>query len=352
MVENNPALKVKNLLRIGLLLLLVMANQACLSTAQTTPAPMLNQSAFGDSEIQRGMNLGNALDAPAPGEWGVTIQPAYFKAIRDAGFDTVRIPVRFSAYTDAQPPYPIEEDFMQLVDTAVRQALSQGLIVILDLHHYEEIMQDPLGQRERFLALWDQIALHFQDFSPNLYFEILNEPNHALDAITWNVLLEDCIRVIRESNPQRKLLVGSVDYNDIDSLEKLTLPQDENLMAVVHFYLPFEFTHQGADWVDGSERWIGRTWEGTAVEKVMITHQLDRAVAWSERRNVPLVVTEFGSIRGADAASRQRCTAFFAQETEKRNLGWVYWEFCSEFGVYNCEQNEWDESMLEALIDR
>jgi len=147
-------------------------------------------------------------------------------------------------------------------------------------------------------------------------------------------------------------MVGGADYNSIDSLGKLILPNDNNLVAVVHFYLPFEFTHQGADWVKGSDQWIGTSWQGTPSERAAIITQLDRAAAWSVERQIPLVFTEFGSISSADAASRQRWTAFFAQETQKRNLGWVYWGFCSEFGVYDCEQDVWNAGMLEALMER
>lgn len=323
----------------------------CSFNSQTSSTPAAGESrAFGNSAIRHGMNLGNALDSPTPGEWGVTIQPEYFDVIKNAGFDTVRIPVRFSAHADPNPPYLIDREFMLLVDSAIRQGLSAGLTVILDMHHYDEIMLDPVGQRERFLALWNQLAVHFQKFPSNLYFEILNEPNGVLDADAWNALSAECIQIIRESNPKRQILVGGIDNNSIDSLNRLTLPADKNLTAVFHFYLPFEFTHQGASWVEESAQWVGTTWNASSAEEQAIADQLDRAAAWSARNQIPLVLTEFGSISSADTASRQRWTTFLAQETEKRNLGWVYWEFCSEFGVYDCKRDLWDQDMLKALI--
>ena len=329
-----------------------MAIQSCGNNTQNNSSDSSVESrAFGTSAAMQGINLGNALDSPTPGEWGLTIQPQYFESIKDAGFNAVRIPVRFSAHADNDFPYLIDPDFMLLVDSVVRQGLSNGLIVILDMHHYDEIMLDPASQRDRYLAMWKQLAEYFEGFSSNLYFEILNEPNGQMDAATWNALSADCIQTIRESNPKRRLLAGGVDYNSIDALEQLVLPADKNLTAVVHFYLPFEFTHQGASWVEGSTQWIGTTWDENPAEQQAITTQLDRAAAWSMQNQIPLVMTEFGSISSADAASRQRWTAFLARETEKRNIGWFYWEFCSEFGVYACEQGQWDPDMLEALIN-
>ncbi len=317
-----------------------------LASNTATPTPQ----AFGNLSVQRGINLGNALDAPAPGEWGVTIQPHYFEAIRSAGFDSVRLPVRFSAHAAQNPPYTLDPTFLALTDDTIQQALDAGLVVILDLHHYEEIMDDPAGQRQRFLAIWQQLAGHYQDAPENLYFEILNEPVKNLDAAAWNALIAEVVPLIRRSNPQRILIIGSADYNSISALDALQLPDDNHLIVTFHFYEPFEFTHQGASWVNGSDKWMGTTWNESEAEKRAIEERLDRAAAWSARRQVPLLLGEFGSIITADPVSRQRWTAFVARQAEKRNIPWLYWQFCSDFGVYDSQQQSWDANLLQSLI--
>ena len=45
-----------------------------------------------NARLGRGVNLGNALEAPREGEWGVTLQEAYFDLIQQAGFTSVRVP--------------------------------------------------------------------------------------------------------------------------------------------------------------------------------------------------------------------------------------------------------------------
>src|SRR5450755_2757342 len=76
--------------------------------------------------LGRGANLGGLLEAPAEGAWGLTLSEAMFKAAADGGFNTIRLPVRFSNHASARPPYTLDEPFMQRVDFAVNQALSNG----------------------------------------------------------------------------------------------------------------------------------------------------------------------------------------------------------------------------------
>src|SRR5262249_4330280 len=93
--------------------------------------------------LGRGINLGNGLDGPQEGAWGVTLEADYFRLIKEAGFDSVRIPVRWSAHANTTAPYDIEMDFFQRVDWAIGQALLRSLAVVINVHHYEEINQDP-----------------------------------------------------------------------------------------------------------------------------------------------------------------------------------------------------------------
>jgi endoglucanase len=313
-------------------------------------SPLPSSQAYGNSKIRRGINLGNALDAPSLGEWGVIIQPHFFPVIRNAGFDSVRIPVRFSAHASSSPPFILDDSFMKLVDEVVYQGLKSGLTVILDFHNYEEIMSDPAGHRERFLAIWQQLAERYQNAPDNLYFEVLNEPHFKLDAQIWNVLLNSAIPLIRESNPVRQIIIGGGDYSNVQALDQLNLPDDQFLIAAFHFYEPFEFTHQGASWVDGAASWEGTAWSGTSEEKQAILDQLDKAVSWSTRNKITLLMGEFGTIAKADADSRQKWTQFVAREAEKRNIGWVYWDFCAEFRVYDCQTEQWDSRLIRSLI--
>ena len=57
-------------------------------------------------ELGRGVNLGDMLEAPREGEWGAVMKAEYFPLIQAAGFNSVRIPVRWSAPCRRVGPLP------------------------------------------------------------------------------------------------------------------------------------------------------------------------------------------------------------------------------------------------------
>lgn len=304
-----------------------------------------------NTRIGRGVNLGNALEAPNEGDWGVTLQEAYFQLIKDAGFNSVRIPIRWSARAQATEPFLISTTFFKRVDWAVNQALSRGLVAIINIHHYEEIFENPTAHKQRLLMLWEQIAAHYQYYSANLLFEILNEPHNNLTSELWNEYLKEAITVVRKTNPTRNIIIGPANWNGIYGLSSLTLPEtDRQIIVTVHYYNPFEFTHQGAEWVDGSDAWLGRTWQATTSEKQAMINDLDLVANWATTQNRPIYIGEFGAYSKADMTSRATWTTFITRQAEKRNMSWAYWEFCSGFGVYDATKNEWIGEILRALI--
>lgn len=300
--------------------------------------------------ILRGVNMGNALEAPIEGQWGVIIRDEYFKLIKEAGFDHVRIPVRWSAHADIKPPYTIDSNFFNRVDHVVNTALKNNLYVILNIHHYEEIMQKPEQHKDRFLKIWEQLSRHYKDYPEMLWFELLNEPCNYLDSKLWNQFLKEAIGIIRKTNPTRKIIVGPTDWNSIYKLNELEIPNEPNIVVTFHYYNPFRFTHQGAEWVNPSPP-IGTKWLGTDIEKRIISGELDMALEWSKKHNnVPLFLGEFGAYSKADMESRVRWTSFVARSCEERNIPWCYWEFCAGFGIYDPVKEEWRKPLLRALI--
>jgi endoglucanase len=319
--------------------------------SEPSPIPKVADPFEQNRRLGRGVNLGDALEAPQEGQWGVTLREEYFQLIKDAGFDAVRIPIRWSAHAAMTAPYTIDASFFERVDWAVDQAFSRGLLVVVNVHHYEEIMQDPQEHRERFLALWEQIAEHYRAYPDDLLFEVLNEPSGALTSDVWNPLLEEAIATIRRTNPRRNVVVGPADWNSIGALRSLELPADDrHIIVTVHYYSPFQFTHQGAEWVSGSDAWLGTTWRGTSAERQAVVDDLDHAAAWAEANGRPILLGEFGAYSKADVDSRALWTDFVARQAESRSMSWAYWEFCAGFGVYDKSRHEWNRQILDALI--
>jgi aryl-phospho-beta-D-glucosidase BglC (GH1 family) len=300
--------------------------------------------------LGRGINLGNALEAPKGISWGVYLQEEYFTLIKEKGFSSVRIPIRWSDYALPKAPYTIEEKFFAKVDWAIGEALKNGLHVIINFHHYEELFRDPHREWGRFLDMWAQVAKRYKDYPDALVFEILNEPHDRLTAELWNKLLAEVLAVIRKTNPGRAVMVGTAEWGGAGSVMKLVLPADDRLILTVHYYNPFQFTHQGAEWSAGSRAWLGTTWDGSYVGKQMIRNELEPVLWYSREHNIPVNIGEFGAYSKADMASRARWTAYCARLFEELGFSWHYWEFCSGFGIYDARKKVFHMDLVNALI--
>jgi endoglucanase len=333
--------------------------------------------------LGRGVNLGNALEAPTEGEWGIVLEEEFFRLIAAAGFDTVRVPIRWAAHAMTEPPYTIDEAFFRRVDWVLENAFANDLNAVINMHHYEAFADRPSAHKERFIAMWRQIARRYGDMPDALYYEPLNEPYGQLTAGTWNAILADTISAIREVDKVHTLVIDGTDWANASGLGKLNLPSDEaNAVCTFHLYEPHMFTHQGAEWMDETYSTTGVQWPGppeTALTPVPATNnvpwikkwfegynaepanrnpagpapivdQFEWATRYGERLDCPLWLGEFGAYSKADLQSRVNWTSFVRQEAEARGISWAYWEFGAGFGIYDREAREWREELLQALI--
>lgn len=304
-----------------------------------------------NTALGRGINIGNYLDAPRKISWGFTLKPNHLQAIKDAGFNSIRLPVRWNEYALEQAPYTIEPDFILRVDAILDQAESLGLNVVLNIHHYEQLDKDPAGHSDRFKGLWKQIAEHYQSRGSFLYFEFDNEPHDKLDAATWNTLFAETLAIVRPSNPTRPVIVGPIYWNNLTALPVLKLPPDKNLIVTVHYYNPVEFTHQSATWVGPKIQEIkDRPWGLTDSDAEAVRRDLDTVAAWAKENQRPIYVGEFGTYNKAPMESRIRWTRTLARECEARGFSWAYWEFGAGFGAYDPSKETWRPELLRALL--
>ena len=320
---------------------------ASFSSFSQTPAFDKNE------ELGRGINLGNMFEAPSENEWGNPFNDEYMQLIADLGFDHVRIPIRWEPATRSmtESPYTIDVSFLQRIQHVVDLALQHKLHPIINMHHHEELFENPDEQEERFLAMWKQISIYFSAYSDSLVFELLNEPHGNLTAEKWNTFLAEAIEVIHTNNPNRFILVGTAEYGGLGGLSKLILPEDDHLILTMHYYNPFSFTHQGAEWV-GSEadQWLGTEWFDTESERQAVQSEFAAAIQFSTNNNIPIHVGEFGAYSKADMNSRVRWTTYLSRYFESLNFSWAYWEFSAGFGIYNPSTQNFQQELLDALL--
>jgi endoglucanase len=273
--------------------------------------------------------------------------PRHFKLIREAGFDSVRINLQAFEHMDAQNR--LHPRWFKTLDTMVEAALAQKLTVILDEHDFNPCGEDLPACKPRLTAFWTQVAEHYKSAPDQVVFELLNEPNRALNDETWNSLHGELLALVRKTNPTRNVIIGPAFWNSIGHLDALVLPKaDRHLIATVHYYTPMEFTHQGAAWSPNTPK-LGVTW-GKPADRDRMKADFDIAQAWSKAHGRPLLLGEFGAYDKGDMASRVVYTDAAAREAEARGWAWSYWQFDSDFIVYDIKADRWVEPIRNALI--
>ncbi|NJK44815.1 MAG: glycoside hydrolase family 5 protein [Pleurocapsa sp. SU_196_0] len=217
---------------------------------QPSPPPLPSSSDIYalNNLLAKTVNFGNALEAPNEGDWGMRLEERFFQLTKDGGFTAIRLPIKWSAHAGQLAPYTLDAAFLERVRWAVKQATDRGLAIIVDFHHYDELMTDPAGHLERFLGIWKNVADAFKDAPSNVFFELHNEPNNNIEPL-WNEYLAQALAVVRQSNPSRAVIVGPNGWNSAWRLPELKLPADDKLIVTFHNYEPFTFTHQGAEWI-------------------------------------------------------------------------------------------------------
>ncbi|WP_291125305.1 cellulase family glycosylhydrolase [Dysgonomonas sp. UBA7698] len=318
--------------------------------------PINREHAFEiNDKLGRGINLGNMYeDNYATDEAGNPWNPLkdeYFGIIANLGFKHIRMPIRWETRSSETAPYKINDRFLSHIKSKVDKALAKNMSVIINMHHHEKLLTDPYGQKSRFLAQWGQIAEYFKNYSDKLVFEILNEPTGGITPAIWNNLLADGLKKIRESNPNRVVLIGTALGGHIDALKELKLPDDPNIILTVHYYLPFEFTHQGADWTGmDMAQWLGTKWYDTEIERKIVQQDFQVVDTYAKEQNIPVHVGEFGAIDKADLDSRVRWTNYLTRWFEKKSYSWAYWEFSAGFGIYDRDKQALIQPLANALV--
>jgi endoglucanase len=284
----------------------------------------------------------------------LTLDAEHFDICQQAGFTALRLPIQWVAHMAKNSSFTVAPALFERVDWALEQAGKRGMALILDNHLDPELMADPPAYRERFLALWQQLAEHYQAAPPDMLFEVLAEPIQNLEPL-WNEYVAQALSVIRESDPTRAVIVGPTHYNNLRRLHALQLPEsDRHLIVTIHQYYPVEFTMQGEMWLSegNPEAWLGTQFTATDEERHLFEQGFDAVAAWGKEHERPIFLGEFGTTDNADAASRLRWTRLNREEAEKHDFSWGYWSFAHSFSVYDIQTRHWRTALLEALIQR
>jgi endoglucanase len=289
------------------------------------------------------INMGDQLEAQSEtAHGGARIEAADFKRIRDAGFTTVRIPVRWSDKTGDAPDYKIDARWMARVTTVVDQALAAHLNVILNDHHFDALDTEPAANSAKLAAIWTHVAAHFADRpTKTLWFEIENEPHANLDNANLMATLARALAAIRKGNPDRPVVIGGENWSGIDSLATLTLPDDAHVYPTFHYYEPFDFTHQGAGWVHPKPPPLGRAY-GTPADAQRLVDDTAKISAYVARTGLVPFMGESGAYDAhIPLDQRVQYTRAVHDAFTPLGVGICAWAYTNTFPFYDHKAKRW-----------
>ncbi len=125
---------------------------------------------------------------------------------------------------------------------------------------------------------------------------------------------------------------------------------DRHLIVTFHYYEPFSFTHQGASWAPPEITAGHDITFGTPAEIAKVSSDFDGVKTWSQAHDRPILLGEFGAYDKAPMDSRVLWTATVARAAEAHGFASAYWQFSSDFIVYDFSKQQWVEPILHALI--
>jgi endoglucanase len=91
------------------------------------------------------------------------------------------------------------------------------------------------------------------------------------------------------------------------------------------------------------------TWGSTA-DREKLQKDMDRVKAWADKAGRPILMGEFGALESAGMAQRVAWTAAVAGAAESRGFGWSYWQFDSDFVLWDMKADGWVKPIHGALV--
>lgn len=335
----------------------------------TDDLPDYSRAIAVNKMLGHGINFGNSWDSGInkmqegvvydylDEKWGNPIEDEWFQIAKAAGFQSIRLPVRWNQTALQEPPYTIQAARVEGVKRHVDIANSLGMPVVINQHHFNELYEDPEKYMPQFYAIWEQVAEAFKDYSnDSLVFEILNESRGKSDKFLAQ-MTDSAIKIIRKTNPDRTIMIDPGNYGKFDLMEAFVDIKDPNIIIDGHYYEPYNYSHQGHNSNCGV-LWkpIDQTAALTIVKDLKSYQQLAKKLFPGKNgTSVPLYIGEFGvssacEAEGVDDENRAYYIKAIVEVANQLGYTWAIWGFTGvQFDIYDKVSGEWYPKILEAL---
>ncbi len=316
-------------------------------------------------EMKIGWNLGNTLDASSDtnkadelafeSDWcGIVTTKEMVDAVKEAGFNTLRVPVSWHNHVSDDGNYTISDVWKNRVQEVVDYAIDNDMYVIINIHHdnstsYMYPSSEYLEQSKSYVkAIWTQVAARFAEYDEHLIMEGLNEPRLIGTNYEWWLDLndQDCVDAVKCINELNQVFVDTVRAGGgnnagryllvpgyCGSLQGVTneyyeLPQDiegnENKILVeVHAYTPYSFALQGENESGSTDKWSLDSHSSTSE----IDNLMDELYNKYTKQGIGVVIDEFGARdKGNNIQARTDYAAYYIASARARGITCCWWD--------------------------
>ena len=242
-----------------------------------------------NSEVTAGWNLGNQFECSPSGQdgesvaicdpdnaddaemgWGnPKVTKKIIKAVRDAGFNAIRIPVRWQFHITNPSAMTISKTWMSRIKEVIGWCLEYDMKVIVNVHHDKWLESRPFHANkeencQKLALLWMNIANELNKYDYRVAFAGTNEvhlPGEWGNPTTENLEVQnaynqtfvDIVRATGGNNLKRHLIVQTYVCNADFGVYNgdFIIPTDiegngNGYMSVeFHYYNPWEYCGTG-----------------------------------------------------------------------------------------------------------
>jgi endoglucanase len=304
---------------------------------------------------------------------------AQLQALREEGLTHIRLLLDERRLVGDDREAYLDAMFEQII-----LLFSVDYAVSLDLHAGDIVERGPEEAEAGLTELWRTVARRVRSLDPGkLAIELLNEPQ--TDGATWWLVAGRLAAEIRRILPAHTIVVGPAGPQRHEELVGLEPLPDSNVVYAIHYYDPFAFTHQGADWggpddpirhlrdlpfpASADDAAVGDglaaleaagEYEAAAAlrrslkapwSEAAMKPAFEMMADWSARHGRPVIVNEFGVLSHyAPRQSRLDWLAAVRRQAEARCIGWTHWDFQDGFGLVDPATGMPDPGIMEALV--
>lgn len=319
------------------------------------------------SQMVIGWNLGNTLDCSGTG-LSVTAKPekfakawgqpapneAQFQAVKDGGFNTVRIPTTWYehlSWDEGSQMYLVNDTWMDYVKQTVDYAYDRDMFVILNVHHEDFINASVFTDASYAVAekkltdIWTQVAETFKDYDQHLIFEGMNEPRQTGNPSVnqWgngtedngyttnyiNNLNQAFVNTVRgngsAANSERLLMLpGYAASSDATAIRNIKIPENAGNVALsVHAYAPYYFCMATDD--KANHEFPGQSGWGEDYEYAL-TNLFNTFDQIQKEKNVPIILGEFSASDFGNTEDRCRWATSYLSKAKAVGIPCVLWD--------------------------